>query len=231
PAAAYRDSVAIASVIDRVVQGASTIPGVTSAAAASQLPFAGGSAGSNVVLADEAFTEGANQQVRVRLVSPGYLNAMGVTLREGRDVTSVDSPTSQSVMVVNETLARRLTPGRSPVGRTVKFEVPVFNGPDGTRVWSVVGVAADTWDRGPRAAVEPEVLIPLTQTPADVFSWISGELQLAVRTRGNAQALGPAIRRVVAAADPRIPIGQARTLEDRVADAFARERLMARLLS
>jgi len=231
PAAAYRDSVAIANVIDRVVQGASTIPGVTSAAAASQLPFAGGSAGSNVVLADEAFTEGANQQVRVRLASPGYLSAMGVTLREGRDVTSVDSPTSQSVMVVNETLARRLTPGRSPVGRTVKFEVPVFNGPDGTRVWSVVGVAADTWDRGPRAAVEPEVLIPLTQTPADVFSWISGELQLAVRTRGNAQALGPAIRRVVAAADPRIPIGQARTLEDRVADAFARERLMARLLS
>ena len=92
-------------------------------------------------------------------------------------------------------------------------------------------MAADIWDRGPRASVEPEVLIPLTQTPADVFSWISGELQLAVRTRGNAQALGPAIRRVVAAADPRIPIGQARTLEDRVADAFARERLMARLLS
>ena len=231
PAAAYRDPAAIANVIDRVVPGASAIPGVTAAAAASQLPFAGGSAGSNVVLADEAFTEGANQQVRVRLVGPAYLGALGVTLREGRDVTSADGATSQSVVVVNETLARRLTPGRSPVGRNVKFEVPVFNGQDGTRVWSVVGVAADTWDRGPRASVDPEVLIPLAQTPADVFFWISRELQLAVRTRGNAQALGPAIRRVVAAADPRIPLGQARTLEDRVADSFARERLMARLLA
>ena len=231
PAAAYRDPVAIANVINRVVQGASTIPGVSSAAAASQLPFAGGSAGSNVVLTGEAFSEATDQQVRVRLVGPGYLSAMGVTLREGRDVISTDGPASQSVVVVNETLARRLTPGGSPVGRTVKFEVPVFSGPDGTRVWSVVGVAADTWDRGPRAAVEPEVLVPLTQTPGEVFFWISRELQLAVRTRGNAQALGPAIRRIVAAADPRIPMGQTRTLDDRVADAFARERLMARLLS
>ena len=195
------------------------------------MPFAGGSAGSDVALAEDAFTEGVDRQVRVRLVGPDYLRALGVTLREGREVTAADGATSQPVVVVNQTLARRLTPAGSPVGRNVKFGVPVFNGPDGTRVWSVVGVAADTWDRGPREAVEPEVLIPLAQTPADVFFWISRELQLAVRTRGNAQALAPDIRRVVAAADPAIPLGQARTLDERVADSFARERLVARLLA
>ena len=92
---------------------------------------------------------------------------------------------------MNETLARRLTPGGSPVGRNVKFDVPVFNGQDGTRVWSVVGVSTDTWDRGPREAVEPEVLIPLAQTPAEVFSWISRELQLVVRTRGTRRHSDP----------------------------------------
>jgi len=231
PAATYREPADIASVIDRIVQGASAIPGVTRAAAASQLPFAGGSAGSNVALAGQAFTKGVDRQVRVRLVGPGYLSALGVSLREGREVTSADGARAQPVVVVNETLARRLTPAGSPVGRNVKFEVPVFNGSDGTRVWQVVGVAADTWDRGPRVAVEPEVLIPLAQTPGDVFFWISRELQLAVRTRGSALALAPDIRRVVAAADPAIPLGRARTLDERVAEAFARERLVSRLLA
>ena len=230
PAATYREPADIVSVIDRIVQGTMTIPGVTHAATASQLPFAGGSAGSDVALANEPFTAGVDWQARVRLVGPGYLSALGVPLREGREVSAADGATTQPVVVVNETLARRLTPGGSPVGRAVRFGVPVFNGADGTRVWQVVGVAADSWDRGPREAPEPEVLIPLAQTPGEVFFWISRELQLAVRTRGNAQALAPDVRRVVAAADPAIPLGRPRPLDERVAEAFARERLTARLL-
>lgn len=231
PAATYRNPADIAAVVDRIVSGAADIPGVTAAAAASQVPLAGGSAGSDVVLADEAFSSGLDRQVRVRLVGPGYLNTLGVALREGREFTSSDGSRTRPVVIVNETLARRLTPGRSPVGRNVKFGVPVFNGNDGSRVWNVVGVTADSWDRGPRVTVEPEVLIPLTQTPGEVFFWISRELQLAVRTESGARNLGPAIRRIVRAADPAIPLGQVQTLEQRVADSFASERLMARLLS
>jgi len=231
PAAVYRVPADIAAVVDRITQGAAALPGVTHAAAASQVPFAGGSAGSDVALAGEAFTGGVDRQVRVRLVSPGYLRALGVAVPEGREIASTDGATAPSVVVVNETLARRLTPGRSPVGRDVTFGVPVFNGADGQRVWRVVGVAADTWDRGPREAVAPEVLIPLAQTPGEVFSWISRELQLAVRTSGDAQALAPHVRRVVASVDPGIPLGRARTLDDRVTESFATERLMARLLA
>ena len=64
------------------------------------------------------------------------------------------------------------------------------------------------------ARAQPVVVVvneTLAQTPGDVFFWISRELQLAVRTRGSAQALAPDIRRVVAAADPAIPLGRART--------------------
>ena len=231
PAATYREPADIAAVIDRIVQGAAAIPGVTHAAAASQLPFAGGSAGSDVALADEPIRAGIDRQARIRLVGPGYLSALGVTVREGREVTAADGATAPRVVVVNETLARTLTPGGSPVGRELRFDVPVFGGPDGRGVWRVVGVAADTWDHGPREAVKPEVLIPLAQTPGEVFFWISRELQLAVRTRGNPASLGPDIRRVVATADPAIPLGRARTLDERVAEAFARERLIARLLA
>lgn len=231
PAATYRDAPSIAAAIDRIVQGATAVPGVRAAAAASQLPFAGGSAGSDVILAGEPATPGVNRQARVRLVSPAYLSTLGVAMVDGREIGREDGATSRPVVVVNQTLARRLSPGRSPVGHDITFGVPVFNGDDGTRVWHVVGVASDTWDRGPREAVEPEVLIPIAQTPAEVFFWISRELQLAVRGTGDPTALVPAVRRAVAAVDPALPMGVARTLDDRVAQSFARERLLSRLLA
>lgn len=230
PGATYRDPAAISGVIDQIVRGAAEMPGVVAAAAASQLPFGGGSAGSDVALAEETFSDGVDRQVRVRLVGPGYVNALGISLRAGREVTAADGPATLPVVLVNETMARRLTPGGSPVGRYVKFGVPVFNGADGNRVWQVVGVAADTWDRGPRVAVEPEVLIPLAQTPAEVFFWISRELQLAIRTQ-DVRNIGPAIRRVINSADPAIAIGPVQALDDQLAESFARERLLASLLA
>ncbi len=231
PAATYGDAPSIAAAIDRIVTGATAVPGVRAAAAASQLPFAGGSAGSDVILAGEPMSPGVDRQARVRLVSPAYLSTLGVAMVDGREIGREDGATSRPVVVVNQTLARRLSPGRSPVGHDVTFGVPVFNGDDGTRVWHVVGVASDTWDRGPREVVEPEVLIPIAQTPAEVFFWISRELQLAVRSAGDPAAIVPAVRRAVAAVDPALPMGVARTLDERVAQSFARERLLSRLLT
>ncbi len=231
PAATYRDASSIAAVIDRIVTGVTSVPGIAAVAAASQLPFAGGRAGSDVTLADGAFTAGIDRQARVRLVSAAYLSTLGVAMVDGREIGREDTAAGRPVVVVNQTLARRLSPGRSPVGRDVKFGVPVFNGADGRRVWHVVGVAADTWDRGPREAVEPEVLIAIAQTPAEVFYWISRELQLAVRAHSAPTVVVPAVRRAVAAVDPSLPMGVARTLDDRVAASFARERLMAQLLT
>ena len=231
PAATYGDAPSIAAAIDRIVTGATAVPGVRAAAAASQLPFAGGSAGSDVILAGEPMSPGVDRQARVRLVSPAYLSTLGVAMVDGREIGREDGATSRPVVVVNQTLARRLSPGRSPVGHDITFGVPVFNGDDGTRVWHVVGVASDTWDRGPREVVEPEVLIPIAQTPAEVFFWISRELQLAVRSAGDPAAIVPAVRRAVAAVDPALPMGVARTLDERVAQSFARERLLSRLLT
>ena len=230
PFASYRDGNAIASVVERVLSDVSQIPGAVAVTASSQLPFAGGSAGADLALQDEAFTEGVDRQVRVRLVAPGYLKTLGGQIREGREIAATDGAETAPVVIVNRALANRLTPGGSPVGRAVKFNVPVFNGADGKRVWTVVGVSDDTWDRGPRESVEPEVMIALTQTPSEVFFWISRELHIAVRSTGDALALAGGVRRAVARIDPAIPMSAGRTLDDRIAEAFAKERLVAMLL-
>lgn len=231
PTSSYRDGSSIASVVERIVSEISMLPGATEVTASSQLPFAGGSAGADLALQEEAFTEGVDRQVRVRLVAPGYLKTLGGRLLEGREIASTDGSNTLPVVVVNNTLAKRLTANGSPLGRAVKFNVPVFNGDDGKRVWTVVGVADDSWDRGPRAEVEPEVMISLAQTPAEVFFWISRELHLAVRTTGRPTALAQPVRRAIARIDPLIPMSAGRTLEERIADAFATERLVAALLS
>lgn len=231
PAASYRDATAIAGAVNRLLAGTGELPAVRSAAAASQVPFAGGSAGSDVALAGQAFTDGVDRQARVRLVSAGYLRTLGITIVEGREIGPEDGAATSPVVVVNQALARRLSPDRSLVGRQVRFGVPVFNGADGQRVWQVVGVAADTWDRGPRVAVEPEALLPIAQTPPEVFSWISRELQVAVRTPRDAASMAADLRRVVAGIDPALPVGTVRTLEVELERSYGRERLLARLLS
>jgi len=231
PSATYRDASTISASMNRILADVAAVPGVTRASASSQLPFAGGSPGADLALGDETFGDGVNRQVRIRLVAPDYLHTLGIRLREGRDIASADSPESLPVVVVNQTLARRLARSASVVGRAVKFGVPAFAGDDGRKVWTVVGVADDSWDRGPRQTIEPEVLLPLSQTPSEVFFWISRELQLAVRTSGNAAALSAAVRRAVFNVDPGIPIGAARTLEDRIDAAFSRERVIAQLLT
>src|SRR5215211_369340 len=53
----------------------------------------------------------------VRVVSEGYLGTMGVSLRSGRDFDASDDSRGRSVVIVNESLARRLWPGRDPIGQ------------------------------------------------------------------------------------------------------------------
>ncbi|MFN7979298.1 MAG: ADOP family duplicated permease [Vicinamibacterales bacterium] len=228
---AYRNGPEIGALVDRLVTRVATVPGVTDAAVASHVPLAGGSAGSDVRFAGEAAPPGVDLQTRVRLVSAHYLRTLGVRVTQGRDIGPEDGATTPPVVVVNETLARRLGGGGSIVGRALSFGVPVFNGSDGARTWRIVGVAADTFDRGPREPVAPEVLLPIAQAPADVFFWISRELQVAVRTDRGAGALGGDIRAAAADVEPALPLGPLTALDDALAANVARERLLARLLT
>jgi predicted permease len=56
----------------------------------------------------------------VRMVSDGYINAMGMTLRKGRDFTQRDTPATTPVIIINETLARTLWPHRDPIGQIIQ---------------------------------------------------------------------------------------------------------------
>ena len=68
-------------------------------------------------------------RARIRLVAPDYLNTLGIRIREGRDIAITDSETAQPVVVINQTLARRLAPTGTVVGRAVivlDLQIPVL---------------------------------------------------------------------------------------------------------
>lgn len=99
-----------------------------------------------------------------RTADPGYFRASGIRLIEGREFATTDRRDAPRVVMINQTLADRLFPGISPVGRRVAWtgDVLRFIGVSGD--WrEVVGVVADTKDGGLDAEPLPVVFIPFAQ--------------------------------------------------------------------
>jgi predicted permease len=92
--------------------------------------------------------------VFVYIVSPGYLKAMGMRLLEGRDITWHDIVDNRNVVIINETVARRLWPGRSPIGRTALA---------GGAEAQVIGVIADVRESSVEDNAGAQMYLPATK--------------------------------------------------------------------
>jgi predicted permease len=152
-----------------------------------------------------------------RVVSPGYFRAMGIPLLEGRAIANADRDGSASVGMVNESFARAFFPGESPIGKEIRF----FN-PDGSP-WEIVGVVGDVRQHGLAAPPSPEMYRPLEQ-------WTLGRNEILLRTSLPPSSLVPAVRRVVAAVDPNLPIVRLSPMSEVVAGSLAASRFLALLL-
>ena len=230
PASSLPDGMSRVSAFDRLLNNVRESPGITGAAISTRVPLAGSGAGSNIARTDQPLDGKADRQVRIRLVSPGYFSTMGIAVVSGREFENSDRRDGKPVVLVNETLARRLDGGRGVVGTAVKFELGVFNQAGRVTPWEVVGVAANTFDRGPRQAVQPEIFVPLAQAPSEVFEWMGNQALLAVRG-GSVAELTPTLRTAVATAGLRLPLYDVRTVDDRLTAHFARERVVSRILA
>jgi predicted permease len=141
--------------------------------------------------------------VEVTTVSTEYFKTMGVGIVEGRAFTDADRPDTPRVAVVNETLARRLWPGQSAIGkmfRTRGGEGPAFQ---------IVGVSADHKVKTLSELPTPFLQISRNQRPGPYSAIIA-------RTRGDASALLRDMRREVLAIDPNVVFIENQTMEMQV---------------
>ena len=190
----------------RLQESASALPGVRAAGLARFVPLEFSGDGGSIHVEGAPVREG---QADVELsgwslVTPGYFEAMGTALREGRTFDWRDGADGRRVVVVNQTMAQRYWPGRSAIGQKLRL-----NAPDAAPV-EVVGVVADGKYRNLDEAPRPYLFQPLLQQ-------YRGEATLVVRADGEAERLAPAVREAVRALDPEMPLYDVKTLEQLVA--------------
>jgi predicted permease len=158
------------------------------------------------------------QDIRMNLVSPGYFEAYGIELLQGRSFRDSDTADSQKSVIVNLAAARRLFPGENPLGKRVCLDAQY----DPSRSLEIIGVARDAKWRNLREAMLPTVYVSLNQVK-------NPALFLAIRTRGDSTSLAGTLRALVRETDPQLGIERITTLEDDVAGSMRTELMLAKL--
>jgi putative ABC transport system permease protein len=155
-----------------------------------------------------------------REVSPGYFEALRVPLIRGRLIDETDQYGARPVVVINAEVARRWFANEDPVGKEIAFD----RAPDENSRWqTIVGVVGSERQAGMARPAEPEVFAPLAQS-------VSSVAFVVVRGRGEASALAPALRRVVAALDANLAVARVRTMDDVRTASTTRQRFLMVLL-
>jgi putative ABC transport system permease protein len=214
PADTYAEGSRIEQAIEEVRQKLGALPGVSSVAVTSQVPM--GVGGNSNGLLPEGKPDDVRHAVdaRLRIVSPGYLETLGVPVISGRTLSEADRRGVQKVMVINSTLAAAAFPGEHAIGKRLaccEFG-PDGKGPD---YKLIVGVVGDIHWRGPGRPPSPEFYLPAAQVPAEAWSWVQRTMYVVVRTPADALSMTDSIRSVLAATVPGTPLFDVRTMEDR----------------
>jgi putative ABC transport system permease protein len=211
----YPKPAQVTAVYERIQKELSAIPGVIDVGATSAGPLFGGH--EPVELKPTAQGDAAVSTARYFNVLPGYFNAIGIPLVDGRDFNDRDAAGSRPVAIINETLARRYWTGRSAVGGRL---TPERGGDD----VEVVGVIADAMQELPPRSSEPEIYWPYLQQPRWAAFFV-------VHTRLPEAEVIPAIRERLGRIDPEIVMGTPRSIEDLLAGQVKQPRFQALLLS
>jgi len=152
-----------------------------------------------------------------RSVTPGYFRAMGIPLLHGRVLADADGASSEQPVVITRSMASRLWPGESALGKRL-----FWGGTDGVPR-TVVGVVGDIRDVQLDAEPEPIMFIPYSEVPVPGMT-------LIVRTSGGRSSVAAAVRREIQAEDRQLPLPEIRSISENRAAAVAEPRFRMLLL-
>jgi len=197
----------------RLVAAVREVPGVSSAAA-SRCGLIAGCHSSSVFRVEGA---GPGKTLFNNWVGPGYFQTVGIPLVAGREFDERDTVRSPKVAIVNETIARRFFPGRSPIGQRLGFS---------DLDTEIVGVARNAHTQTLHDDPVPIVYFPVEQKPV---TRATGLTNLDVRVAGDPRAAAGAIRAAVRRAEPQLLVSDVGPMSDRLQRDLMRERLVAYL--
>jgi putative ABC transport system permease protein len=221
PELRYPDKARRAAFYSEIIRRVETVPGVKSAAVATNLPLADN--GDSLGISIEGRPDPGADRVPIvitRVVSPGYFSTMGIPLLRGRVFTEQDKAESSGVVIISETTARRLWPGEDLIGKRI---APWST--DSHRNWMhVVGVVKDV--RQFELAADPKLQIYLPYEQVRFFE----PRALIVRTNLEPLSLAATVRRTIWEVDKDQPVSDISSMEEVVSESVTRQRFSMLLL-
>ena len=192
--------------LDRIGQ----LPGVDGVSMAENRPGSGWSDNNDLTL------DGVHKPevlLRSNNVGPNFFHTMGVPILAGRDIAESDTRDSQRVVLVNETFVKKLLANTNPIGHQIGNKDPLV----------IVGVVRDSRYTGVDENPKPMAYYAALQSKS------LGNMQLEVRTRGEAESLLPELRKTVSQMYPDVPLEQPMTQQAQFEKSYAQQRMFAAL--
>ncbi len=208
----------LAAFYARVQSALQSVPGVRAVGGATHLPYLDRDRRA-VTLEARGSADDTEQSHQAPIltvdVMPGYFEAMGIPLHEGRDFAWNDDRANGKVIVLSASAAERLFPGQSAIGQEARIA---------SDAWArVIGVVGDVRYDPRETGLGAELYYPISQYKA----W---RLRVVIRHDGPTASMVPQIRQALAEAAPEAGVVSLRPLEQVLAGAMWQSRLLAGLV-
>lgn len=203
-------------ILNRVMDRARAMPGVTSVAAVTPLPLSGETGLMRFGLVIDGRTvpaAGAFDRVYLRWATSQYFSTIGIPVIDGRDFDARDSADAEPAAIIDAPFAARHFPGENPIGKRVR--------PSNMPKWrTIIGVVGAVHQTSLEEPAEPHLYVPVSQEPSPVMS-------LVVRTAVDPTAITHGLRDAMTAEEPTAPLYNVKTLDELVGSAVAAKRFNA----
>ncbi|HXI43401.1 MAG TPA: ABC transporter permease [Bryobacteraceae bacterium] len=222
PESVYHTALEMRTFHQRALAKLSALPGAVAAAAVNFMPLAG-----PLIMGDFHLEGGRPMPPKYTVdkpcVSPGYFRAMGIRLLRGREFTDRDNAAAPGVVILSQSVARRLWPGEDPLGQQITME----DHPAPKDWLTIIGVVDDVRQQSLSKGADHAIYRPYLQVKYPFFLM---HMTFAVRTASDPQQLAPALRKVLHEVDRDQPVESIAPMADLIHANTAEPRFQARLL-
>ena len=215
----------VAILYKEAIRKISELPGVERVAVGTIVPWRdAGAFGPGFQFSVQGYAKANGEEdprARFRTVSPGFFAALGVPIVAGRDFSDADRKDAERVVIISESVAKRMFPTQGALDRQLMWTDPVmqFIGVGMTTPRRIVGIAADIDDENVVPGPAMSVYHPFEQE--------IGGGRMFVHAKTDPYALVPSITRIIRQLSADQPVEEAATLEDIRAEVLAPDRLNA----
>jgi predicted permease len=218
PPGSYPDLEKQATFFQNALEKIATVPGVTSVAASSALPATGtGNTRSPAAVEGRPLPPVSDRTIIVRsTVSPGFFETLHIPIKQGREFSWSDRPGAPNVVIINESMAKKLFPDENPIGHRLITGIQSIPR-------EIVGVSADVRSENLSLTPAPEMYYPSTQLDGAF-------LNVLVRSVRPASSLRSELIGAIHSLDSGLPIDQVQPYSELLSQASADRRLSMYLL-